>query len=243
MRKQKRHILKQWLSQTKKENGLDSTLMNTDSSSTSSPLLRQDITLPASLYRTCDQLKYGSFIQIMISGDLSHLIISGSPSEDELLGAWEEIQQEFSSLIKSDKSDNVFSLYKSILYTTWKIKFIDAALHGLKLMYDEEIALHLVNLGYDFIIDNSDRQAYLRQVYLVETDAKVLIVQLSQYNNEYRIMCPKEDSMTAPTLMGYEKEMSILSKFMSFWIKKDEISVIEFCSIVNLYMEATKKEQ
>jgi hypothetical protein len=41
----------------------------------------------------------------------------------------------------------------------------------------------------------------------------------------------------------YEKELSHLSKFQGFRIVKEKITVIEYCAIVNNYLEEIKRQK
>jgi hypothetical protein len=46
-------------------------------------------------------------------------------------------------------------------------------------------------------------------------------------------------------MIDYEKELRILSKFMGYNIRKQDITVMEYCSILNAYIEnaeAIKKQ-
>lgn len=179
----------------------------------------------------------------MTGGSVKELLIDGDAAEMDLQIAWQNILQEYYELIKTDKSANIFELWKKILYTSWKIQFVDICISALRFKYDAEIAEHLMLLGYDYVQNIKEEGLYLRQLELVESEAKTLIVFLNQYSAEYQLLCPqdKQEEAANRTLMDYEKEITWLSKFMGYRIKKDEVTVLEYCGIVNTYLESTKK--
>jgi hypothetical protein len=176
-----------------------------------------------------------------VKKDLSLLTISGEPSEEDLAKAYDAIMLEFSDLIRTEKTTSVFDLYKRLSYTKWKLTYLGWALSYLKHQYKKEYAERISLLGYDLIEEMEDREAYLKQIYLVENDAKFLVVQLNQLSNEYKLLNPASTSEESErTAMDYQKELAILSRFMGKWIRADEITVFEFCSIVNAYLDYYK---
>jgi hypothetical protein len=198
--------------------------------------------LPEPKYHTLKTISYGDFLRVILDNEISRLIVSGFVTADVLLGYLNILLQEYSDLIKTEKSDSVFTAYKKLIHTEWKINFISNALEYLKYKYDSRIAEKICEQGYDMIVDCEDREQYFKQIYSVETEAKFLIVLLNQHNAEYMLLCPKGSGETKRDHMSYQKEIAMLSKFMGYRINKDEISAYEFCSIVNLYIESNKRK-
>lgn len=221
--------------------GTASTPMNPEPKEPSGPTL-PEATLSEDMYhQKCKTLLYSTYIEIQTTGSLSLLTICGEPTEDQLEQAWDEIQQEYSDLIRTEKTTNVFDLYQKLSYTRFKLEYLGWVLPYLKAEYKQEYAERIASLGYDLIEWNEDREKYLQQIYLVENDAKFLIVQLNQLSSEYKKINPgASGSDVERTAMDYEKELAILSRFMGRWIRASEITVFEFCAIVNAYLETNK---
>jgi hypothetical protein len=188
-------------------------------------------------------LKYDAFIEIMDKGDISLMTLSGNPSQEELEGAWLQLLQEYSDLVRTDKTNNIFEVWLKIEGLRWKIDFVDKALEVLKLQHDETTASALVELGYDYVQPLEDREAYLKQVYFVQTEAKSMVVFLNQYKAEYKLLVPEGQEVEERDRMYYEKELAHLSRFMGYRIIKSDITVYEFCSIVNTYLDSVKQNQ
>ncbi len=158
--------------------------------------------------------------------------------------AWGNIQEEYSDSIKHGKGKGVFEAGKALVYNQWKLNFVALCLEALKTEYDVSIAERLSSLGYDFIADTEDKEAYLKQIYAVEGEAKFLIVQQNALYKEYQKLTGTNNAPVKRSLIDFEKELRILSKYMGYSIKKEQITVVEFCSIVNAYvdeMESLKK--
>lgn len=230
---------------TLQESGLPSTEIPKATGAISGQTLPQESQLQGTWHRNCNTLTYGIYLEIVLSCDLRLLIISGEVSEADLKEAWNAILNEYSSYIKTDKSDSIFNCWKKLEYTRWKMNMVRLCIEGLKIKYSPTIAEELMKLGYDYIDGTEDNEAYFKKLYDIQTEAKNLIVYYNQYLAEYTKLCPEgamENSIPQRDRMSYEKELRVLSKFMGYGIRKDEISVVEFCSIINTYLESTKKK-
>lgn len=205
--------------------GLAYTQMKTETVDTSEQTSPKDTLLKSGSLPTCSTLKYSEF--------LKYLLLEVIPPEN-----WIELQAELSELLRTPKTDNITQLWKKIVYTEWKIQMLSASVAYLKVEYSGEIAEALMLLGYDLVEDLEDREAYLRQIYMVESEAKTLVIMLNQYVNEYKLMFPEGEYKR--TRADYEKELAILGKYMGY--RLNDITVSEFAGIVNLYMDQIKKD-
>src|SRR5687767_1729909 len=107
MNKKAKHIKKRWPWQTKRENGLQSQLMDKSSEQT----LRQASQLRNTYHQSCQTLPYSKFIDAMVSGNPIFLVIKGHPSAEELERAWDEIKSEYADTIKTIKSKSIFECF------------------------------------------------------------------------------------------------------------------------------------
>lgn len=215
----------------KQENGLDSTSMNPEKSNTQSS--EQDhIHSVNSSVLTISTMMYGQFLRILLDEEIK-------PEN------WNDILNDYVDEIKTPKSETIFQVLKNFHVTDYKINFLlgnenpkhYGALHLLKIQYDAEVADMIMMMGYSLIKDLEDRERYLKQIYLIENQAKTLIVLLNQYDKEYKLLTKNIGDGKVQTRSDYEKEISIISKFIGFRIDKDITSVIEWCAHVNHYIE------
>lgn len=219
--------------------------MNTNSSV--SYLHAQGSGTPSSftLHRSIKTLTYESFIQIITGEDLRPLIIEGEPPIDELVSAWDNIADEYANAIKTGKSKSVFEAYKKVVRIEAQIKMIDACLYYLTHGYDEEICTILADNGYHFITYSDDQEAYLKQIDIVRTQAKTLVVVLNQAVAHYKLLSPDNEMKVERSYQDFIDELAILSKHQGYALRAKEITVLEYCSVVNAYIryvEANKKK-
>jgi hypothetical protein len=238
MRKNKKPLMKPKDLPMNQASGMPSTPTSTEPGRSSATTSR--VAPSYALYhQSCDTLIYGEFLKILTTGDLRPLVIEGEPTEEDLKTAWDKILSEYSERITTEKTGNIISLWKRIIYTKWQISFLDIALDYLKQEYDAEIAEQVMMAGFDMIEDLESREDYLRQIYSIETEAKTLIVILNQLYNEYKILHPHGETIER-TMADYDKELAILSKHVGFWIRKNEVTVADVASIVSIYMDYVK---
>ena len=191
----------------------------------------------STFHQSIETLPYKTFLDIHITGNLDLLTIEGTADPMALVLSWNEILMEYSDAIKTKKSSTLFQLSRKILKNNWLIKLVDDCVLILKYGYDEQVANVLYEQGYSLVQNLPDREQYLKQIYRVQTEAKILIVLQNQYNIEYKTLNPVGAPPQARSMVDYEKELRILSKFMGYSIRSHQITTMEFVSILNAYLE------
>lgn len=198
------------------------------------------------LHKSIKTLTYESFIQIITGEDLGPLIISGEPPIDELVSAWDNISEEYGAAIKTHRSKSVFEAYKKFVRLESQMKLIDASLFYLTHEYDEEIAQILADNGYYHVQPNDNREEYLRQLKIVKTQAGTLVVMLNQAAANYKLLASDSELKAERDYQSFLDELAILSEHQGYALRPKEITVAEYCAVVNNFMakvEANKKKQ
>jgi hypothetical protein len=238
---------KSWL--TKSANGLLSTKTPKGGlSAILEPTLPEAYQYKDMCHHKCETLLYDSFIKILVNGDFQLLVIKGAPTKEDIALAWAEIMEEYSELIKTPKSINIFEAFKKCIYTYWKMCFIEAVIYKFRskdpftglYLYDEKEAEQVMLLGYDMIDKPDEEEKYLYQIEMLDRESKTLVVLLNQYNQEYKQLAPKEENPIERTIVDYDKELAILSKFMGYWVDKKTRTVADVCGIINAFIEHQK---
>ncbi len=187
------------------------------------------------LHRTCKTLPLYNFIECYCNNDLNYLIISGTATKVELQDAWEEVYLEYTSLIKNEKSSYLFDLEKRITLLEYHIKYIDHAKMFLHYGYDEEIANEVRGMGYKLNAEFGS-QDYFKQLDLMVSRCKTRIFELGELEEEFKRLLN-----TVEAKPQNEEDLNItiamLSKHQGYHINKKETTVLEFCSILNLYLK------
>jgi hypothetical protein len=236
-----------WLRKKQKQQGSRKPSTGTRKNDSVSYQHQQHSDTPSSftLHRSIKTLCYESFILIITGEDLGPLIISGQPPVDELVSAWNTIADEYAEAIKTGKSKSVFEAYKKVVRLEAQIKMIDACLYYLTQYYDEEIATILSENGYHFIAPNDDTEVYLREINIVRTQAKTLIVILNQAVAHYRLLSPDNELKFERSYQDFLNELAVLSEHQGYALRPKEITVAEYCAVVNSFIrkvEAYKKK-
>lgn len=231
--------------QTKPGSGLSSTPMDLDSSNTALPPNQPGSPLPGTYHQTCSTLLLSHFFEIMITGDLSWLIIKGDVLPSQLEEAWEKIIEEYTSFIQTEKTDDIFLLYKKIKQTEFLMQYVEKCIAALEIQYDNELANWLNERGFGEVAVTNDRELYMKSLKRIKTGATTLVVLLNQYNAEYKILNKDNQNVSiqqseSQKRFAYEKELAILSRFMHMRINKQTIVVTEYAAIINNYIEYNK---
>lgn len=178
----------------------------------------------------------------MVTKDITWLIIEGITPLPVLAEAWELIIEEYASLVKTEKSNDIFDLYKKIKQTQWQMEWIEKTIDALKIQYDEEMAIWLGERGFGVVEYSDDRETYLRSLFSIKNGSKTLIVLLNQYNAEYKALSKDHDQQNDSGMsesemrFTYEKEIALLSRFQHDTIIKQNISVFQYAAIQNNYL-------
>jgi hypothetical protein len=235
MKLRKKLFNKRKNSPTKQANGTASIPTKTEETTQSDT--RLEANTPTYTTWSVQNFSYGNFLDILLKKKMP---IEFKMAEDN----WKDILTEYCSLIVTKKSQNIFDVYQRWFYTNWKIETVDRLLTFLKVAHDADIAIALQELGYDLIEYKEDRTEYLKQIYLIESEAKTLIVLLNQYAKEYQMLTDEiEDNGIVRDEMHYQKEIAIMQRHMGQRIKKYKISVFEWAAYVNAYVEYHKLNQ
>lgn len=200
-----------------------------------------------SLHRSIRTLTYDSFIRIITGEDLGLLIIEGQPPVDELVSAWDHISEEYTEAIKTNNGKGVLKAYLKFTKLQAQMKMIDASIFYLTNAYDEEIANNLFENGYPLVEPNDNRETYLKQIDRVRIKAGTLVVMLNQAAAAYKLLAPDNEMKVERSYQNFLDELAILSKHQGgALIKAKDITVAEYCSVVNsyiAYVEANKKNK
>lgn len=198
-------------------------------------------------HQNCKTLPVGLLFEIMITGDLAWLCISGNPLPNKLEEAWEYILEEYMTLVKTEKTDDLFQLYKKIKQTQFLKNLIDLCLDSLSVGYDEDIAKVVSEKGFGVVEYTEDKEIYLRSIKAVRMSSKTLIIILNQYFTEYESLNKnntQENIAISETdrRMSIEKEVATLSRFQGSRINKQTTTAFEYAAILNNYLENARQQ-
>ena len=126
-----------------------------------------ETTLEEKYYQSIHDLPLNKFIDCMVDGNLSALIISGFPQPELLAEAWDNILGEYSDIIGSQEQRMIFQLWKEVAVikiSVDQIRILAAREKKLEDFTAEEIE----RLGIENVMEMLQDKGILRMVYIKE---------------------------------------------------------------------------
>jgi hypothetical protein len=196
----------------------------------------------AKLHTACKTLSIANFKECYCNQNYQVLIIEGEPTEEELIAAWSDIVFEYGCAIKTENSEYLLGLQKSIAELTRHIAYVDDALLLLERKYSQSAIDELIELGYEGIYNFDDHVQYLKQLARVKSLCKTRVMDLIELKEEYKKYNVSTDG-AAPTEAAFEEWMGELSRFQHYRIDQQTTMVTEWCGIINSFLKHRKAKQ
>lgn len=185
---------------------------------------------------TCETLKLSKFIDVIITGDLSHLGRLEDPEQ-----AWQDIYSEYVEMSQDQQSSRALTLANQISYYTNRINITNEAVgYLMQRGYVAEICDGLKQMGYRLPFSENNLQADLNRVLsLSKSDHVKLQHATEQYNKIVKTDAAKV------TKFDWYQILSALAKYRQVAvISPDNITVTEYVAMdleFRAYVAAMKK--
>jgi hypothetical protein len=219
-----------WPSTKKQENG---------NSFPSKPVLPSE-SPSAKWYQTIAELPLSEFIKVAVDGNLSALIISGFPTEQQLRKAWEDISSDYADMIGDHEARLYFQLTRDLTVMTITLNQIE---HLVKLLSDyryppmEKMLNDILRTRFHF---TENRKAELKKCLAMSKGISLKKDLKEMQLAGMRTKFEKEE--TAPTREYFQAILITLSDFAKYHIS-EHITTYEFCERIHRLNKAleTKK--
>jgi len=197
-------------------------------------------------YTSITELPLHSYVDCLIKNNLSHLIISGSPSPDNLAIAWSDITQEYVDAIGNSGFEMYLMLAKELALLEVRLCLVENCVAILKCVYEKKYA-DKVNeiLHTNFVFDYNDQDKYqeLLDRCLVRSKSIFIQITLKRAQLEGQDARFKSDSK-APTREYFQSILITLSDHAKYEIG-DSITVYKFTDRIrrlNEYVRSLEKQ-
>ncbi len=205
------------------------------------------VTIKATYYTSIHKLKLSAFIDCLIDGNYSVLVIEGEPAPDELLEAWAKIYSDYlDALGTADPSFIRFlMLSRDLIRLQTKHNKIESLLTVLQEVYVAQFAAilrQLINKPLRF--DISKPEAYKKDIKTCVGILKGMELRISIKESEVAAIQKENATEAKPmTRADFQATLVNLSDFAGYHIS-DQISTGEFCTRINLFNKhlQTKKK-
>lgn len=184
------------------------------------------------LKKTCRNTLYTTFIKVYTTKEYNR--IGGEK-------VWDDMLQEYSTLIKTENSDQIFDIWRRMQFNEWRLNIIETTVDSLREMYRASFADALVEAGFDYVENIEDDKEYQKQIDRVIVEAGTITVILNQLYIQYNNLVPKDGNEPVEKKeIDFDKELAILKKH-GYGINKRKQSVMEYCAAVNAFIDEAKR--
>lgn len=237
-----------WQSKEQKKSNSLSASTGTKKAPSSSPSpLNSSLTSSCLLRRTCSEVSVAVFRKAHCHKDFAGLIISGTPTQEQLQQAWEEIIFEYSGLVRTDMGESLHELSRQAGELKAHIIYVEHAVKVLKLRHysgqepNAEIVEELKAIGYYGDYDHTRPEAYLQQLNAVNSLCKTKVFDLGMLEDEYSRLSNTVEGKQQ-TEEDFLKNVVMLKKW-GYKIDMNETMMDEYAQAMNLYIREVSQHK
>lgn len=188
------------------------------------------------LYRTCSQLLMDKFIVCFVDNDLTPLIISGTPTEQELADAWRNIKEEYTELVRSEEQQHSNDLNAEIIVIQNRIFRINMCVEALKYVYTSDLVEELreQHMPFEYNPDFPDQYYTDLQKTIERTNGLHLKLKLKQDElQEWYEQNTK--NKTEVSREQFDTVLAALTEANGFLVDESKITVTQYARMINRY--------
>ena len=179
----------------------------------------------------CSDLKLNIFVKILTDGEITKLIIEGEPPIEELEKAWNKIYSEYCNLTKSGNYTYVFKTNKEIGELKSKVLAVQLALQSLIYAETPEAIEVLKKCGFKY--DPQNKEKCIKSIHSrIKTDEVRLELKAKELED---YMKKQNNTNTKIKESDFTQSLITLSKYMGTMLQAINITVTEYCTILNQY--------
>lgn len=194
-----------------------------------SMLLKPAFSTGGKWFSSISELLLSRFINCLVDGDLSQLIIEGNPAIQSLALAWKIIYEEFSEGMADREGLHRIKLQAKINRAEFDYDLIQLCVKRLSLAYSPHILETLkqhIRVTGEF--NPEDQNAYFNDLQVILTRSRTMLQKIDEMKAEYAILSSREGNQAAPTKQHFDTLIAQVSLFAKFHIQKQAITVGEF---------------
>lgn len=180
-------------------------------------------------YQHITELPLRNYIDCAVDGNYHALVISGHPTEHELLIAWSNIQQEDADAAGDHEHRMYITLFKEVTLLKVTLQTIHYLIEILQEVYYEPYTVQLnALLRTSFKFDNTDNHKYHETLRRCFNRSKGLKIDLELKLIQFKAIEKKnQDTGRKPTREYFQSILITLSDHAKYPVQ-DTISVYEF---------------
>lgn len=200
------------------------------------------------LYSDIHRLPLDRFINVTCDGDLSCLVISGTPTEDQLQAAWSKIAEDYNFAMADGTPYGlrIAELYKTIATETKKLRTVELFAPVLRDYHTPQFAKQLNKaLSTSFKFDPRNRAEYDKTLQRCIDRAKGLKIRIAFATAKLGKLIEEHHGQKSenvkPSRQYFAAVMVNLSDFAGYALKEHEMTVGQFIERLKRYNAAASK--
>lgn len=173
------------------------------------------------------QVTIADYKKIVFENDLSSLIVSGSPSQEDLTEAKSSLLYEFSIATGAEVSNPILNSYRKIHLCKNKIAGLSIAQNMVVTNWNDEVTAFLRDINvkiYPLDIEKTIKN--------INRKIKSLQVQLKEEENRYKGLISNNGPSSVASEEDFERQISMIGKYMGFRIDKDTTYLSEYAAFI-----------
>lgn len=204
----------------------------------------QTITPSAKWYQHITELPLNRFIDCLVDGNIYALVITGKPTDEELMTAWGNIQTEYADAIGNHEYRLYVNLFKEVTLLSVNLQLIMTAIEILEDVYSKELTGKLNKLlSSNITLDPADPEKYKSSLKRFDMRSKGLKIDLDLKQIQLKAMEAKINKPgDKPTREYYHSVLITLSDHAKYQIP-DSITVFEFCDRMKRFVNYCEQAQ
>lgn len=188
-------------------------------------------------HKSIHDLPLSKFIDCIVDNNLSALIISGFPEEEELRSAWENIIGQYTDTIGGMEYKMYTELFKEISVLKITLNQIDIAVGILQVTYDEFFAKEVNKLlRTDCKFNWKDQQSYQAECKKCLNRAKAIKIKLDLKNLQFDAIQKKQKPGAKIDRQYFLSILITLSDFAKYRLD-ETIKMGEYCERIKRFNE------
>lgn len=192
--------------------------------------------VPVKLHTSCDTLLLADYIKCQIDNNLDALVIEGNPTEAEKLRAWTYITEQYYDLSADKQANYELKLCAEIESLNFKIVAIQEAVEIMRKYRNADLVDMLHKLGFRFPFNHKNEKEYEKDLQRVLSRAKTFVVEVNDRTAQLEKLNEGKAPGQTVTRAYYDNALATLSKFNSYEINENNITVSRYIAILNVYV-------
>lgn len=205
------------------------------------------------VYNNLHKLPLARFIDVAVDEQFEALIISGNPSQLQLMEAWETIIDAYNNELSIGSMDaaHTISLYRSALIEETRMKALEGLLNILRRYYVKKFAEEVTGaLQFNAKFDVTKPDEYDRDIDrgFKRLSGFRLRAEIAAGKLKIKLQKDNEAPVEKPTREWFSRILINLSDSAGFDLNEETMSVYKFCERIRRYnnrpapVKATKRK-